>query len=193
MKGIIYKIEGYGLTYYGSTLQLLCERKASHKSQYKNRDKGRNFCSSWLILEKGDDWTIEPVEEIEINDVDELRVHEAYYQRNNECVNKNKMKTDEELREYKRLWAEKNRREKGMKIKSEMVLTKDPEYYKNKEREYKAKMTPEQKQAKLELRRQKYAENKLNDKQKEYVNRPEVKERRRLQQIERRKKINIIE
>ena len=82
------------------------------------------------------------------------------------------------IREYKRLWAQKNKKEKEPKIKVEKV---------------KPVLTDEQKQAKLELRRQKYAENKLNDKQKEYVNRPEVKERRRLQQIERRKKINIIE
>lgn len=82
------------------------------------------------------------------------------------------------IREYKRLWAQKNKKVKEPKIKVEKV---------------KPVLTEEQKQAKLELRRKKYAENKLNDKQKEYVNRPEVKERRRLQQIERRKKINIIE
>ena len=49
-------------------------------------------------------------------------------------------------------------------------------------------MTDEQKEAKLEARRQKYTENNIIDKQREYVNRPEVKERRRLQQIERRNK-----
>jgi hypothetical protein len=193
MKGIIYKIEGYGLTYYGSTIQKLNERKANHKSQYKNRDKGRKFCTSWLIIEKGDDWTIEQVEEIEINDIDELRIHEAYYQKNNECVNKQKMKTIDEMREYKRLWAEQDRRDKGMKKREEMILTKDPNYYNNKAKEYKAKLTDEQKQAKLEARRKKYAENKLNDKQREYINRPEVKERRRLQQIAKRKNILIEE
>ena len=192
MKGIIYKIEGYGLTYYGSTIQPLYERKANHKSQYKNKDKGRSFCSSWLILERGDDWIIEPIEEIEFEDIDELRIREAHYQKNNDCVNKQKLKTNDELREYKREWAEKNRREKGVKLRSEMTLTKDPNYKNNKAKEYKAKLTDEQKEAKLEARRLKYAENNINDKQREYVNRPEVKERRRLQQIERRKKLKEI-
>lgn len=82
------------------------------------------------------------------------------------------------MREYKRLWAQKNKKVKEPKIKVEKV---------------KPVLTEEEKQAKLELRRKKYAENKLNEKQKEYINRPEVKERRRLQQIERRNKINIIE
>jgi hypothetical protein len=82
------------------------------------------------------------------------------------------------IREYKRLWAQKNRKLKEPKIKVEKV---------------KLILTEEEKQAKLEARRKKYAENKLNDKQKEYINRPEVKERRRLQQIAKRKNILIEE
>ena len=82
------------------------------------------------------------------------------------------------IREYKRLWAQKNRKEKEPKIKVEKV---------------KPILTEEEKQAKLEARRKKYAENKLNDKQREYINRPEVKERRRLQQIAKRKNILIEE
>jgi hypothetical protein len=131
MKGLIYKISGYGLNYYGSTIQPLYERKANHKSQFKNKDKGRNYCSSWLILEKGDDWIIELVEEFEFEDIDELRLKEAYYQKNNECVNHQKLKTSDELKEYKKLWAEKDRRQKGMKVKTDMVKTKDPEYKNN--------------------------------------------------------------
>jgi hypothetical protein len=82
------------------------------------------------------------------------------------------------IREYKRLWAQKNRKEKEPKIKVEKV---------------KPVLTEEEKQTKLEARRKKYAENKLNDKQREYINRPEVKERRRLQQIAKRKNILIEE
>ena len=82
------------------------------------------------------------------------------------------------IREYKRLWAQKNRKLKEPKIKIEKV---------------KPVLTEEEKQAKLEARRKKYTENKLNDKQKEYINRPEVKERRRLQQIAKRKNILIEE
>lgn len=176
MKGIIYKIEGYGLTYYGSTIQPLYERKANHKSQYKNREKGRNYCSSWVILEKGDDWTIEKIEDIEFEDLDELKLREAYYQKNNDCVNKQKLKTKDELREYKKEWAEKDRREKGCKIKSEMTLTKDPGYYARKKREARAKETPEQKELRLQKRREQYKLKPQTEEQKE-----KAKERARKQ------------
>lgn len=189
MKGIIYKIEGYGLTYYGSTVQPIQDRKYTHKSSYKNRDKRPElYCTSWLILEKGDDWTMEPIEEIEFDDLDELKLREAYYQKNNECVNKMKLKTKDELREYKKEWAEKDRREKGCKIKAEMTLTKDPDYNARKKREARAKETPEQKELRLQKRREEYKNKNLKEKQKEYLSNPEIKEKRRLQQIERRKK-----
>lgn len=167
MKGLIYKIEGYGLVYYGSTIQPLYERKANHKSQYNNRDKGRNYCSSWLIFEKGDDWTIEKIEDVEFEDIDELRLREAYYQKNNDCVNITKLKTKDELREYKKQWAEKDRREKGCKIKSEMNLTKDPYYYARKKREKRANETPEQKELRLQKRREQYKLKPLTEEQKE--------------------------
>ena len=95
----------------------------------------------------------------------------------------------ERTRERARLWAEKNRREKGIIPKSEMTKTKDPEYKKNKAEEYKKNLTEEEKEAKLEKRRQYYKDKGINEKQKEYINKPEVKERRRLQQIERRKNL----
>jgi len=59
------------------------------------------------------------------------------------------------MRLYKAEWAEKNRRSKGQKIKSEMILTKDPEYYNNKAKEYRAKETAEQKEERLRKRREK--------------------------------------
>lgn len=168
MKGIIYKIEGYGLTYYGSTIQPIQDRKYTHKSSYKNRDKRPDFyCTSWLILEKGDDWNMEPIEEIEFDDLDELKLREAYYQKNNECVNKMKLKTKDELKEYKKEWATKNRREKGMKIKEEMVLTKDPDYKAKWAREKRAKETPEQKEARLQKRREEYKNKPQTEEQKE--------------------------
>lgn len=188
MKGIIYKIEGYGLVYYGSTIQNLDDRKYTHKSSFKNRDKRPEFyCTSWLIFEKGNDWNIEKIEEIEFDDIDELKLREAYYQKNNNCVNKLKLKTKDEMKEYKKQWAEKDRREKGCKIKSEMILTKDPDYNARKKREARAKETPEQKEARLIKRRENYKNKNLKDKQKEYLNNPEIKEKRRVQQIERRK------
>ena len=182
MKGIIYKIEGYGLTYYGSSIQNLDERKYNHKSQFKNRDKGRNYCSSWIIFEKGDDWTMKQIEEIEFEDIDELRLKEAYYQKNNECVNKCKLKTKDEMKEYKKEWAEKDRRAKGIQLKADMTLTKDPDYYARKKRERLAKMTPEQKDAHLEHR--KATRKPLTEEQKE-----QARERARKQREN--KKLNI--
>jgi len=99
---------------------------------------------------------MEQVEELEFDDVDQLRLKEAEYQKNNECVNKNKLKTNDEMREYKRIWAEKNRRVKGMQIKTEMNKTKDPKYYNNKAKEYRAKEDDETKAERLRLRREKY-------------------------------------
>lgn len=93
----------------------------------------------------------------------------------------------DKIRQYKKEWAENNRREKGCKIKSEMNLTKDPEYYAKKSKERRAKETPEQKELRLLKRRERYKLNNINEKQREYLSNPEVKERRRLQQIERRK------
>lgn len=60
------------------------------------------------------------------------------------------------MREYKRIWAEKNRRAKGITPMSELNKTKDPEYYNNKAKEYKAKEDAETKAERLRLRREKY-------------------------------------
>ena len=158
MKGKIYKIEGYGLTYYGSTIQNLNDRKYTHVSAYKNRHlRPDRLCMSWVILDKGDDWIIELIEEIEFEDLDELRLRESYYQKNNDCVNKTKLKTKDELREYNKGWAENNIREKGAQIKTEMVKTKDPNYKTDwaraKREKLKATETEEEKEARLEQRR----------------------------------------
>jgi hypothetical protein len=180
MKGLIYSITGYGLTYYGSTIQNLNDRKLSHKSTYKNRDK-RYLCKSSLILQHGDDWTIQPIEELEFDDIDDLRHKEYEYMKNNECVNKYILKTDDELREYKRVWAEKNRRAKGCKLKTEMTLTKDPDYSAKWSRNKRATESPEEKEARLKARREAYAKKPQTEEQKE-----KAKERARLQRERKR-------
>jgi len=58
------------------------------------------------------------------------------------------------LKEYKRIWAEKDRRLKGQQIKTEMTKTKEPNYNLIKNREYMARLTPEQKEAYLKRRRE---------------------------------------
>ena len=71
------------------------------------------------------------------------------------------------LKEYKKEWATKNRREKGCKLKSEMTLTKDPEYNKIKTREYRARLDPEKKDERLKARREAYAKKPQTEEQKE--------------------------
>lgn len=58
------------------------------------------------------------------------------------------------IKEYKKKWAEKNRREKGCQIKTEMNKTKDPNYYANKRRESRNKLSSEQKEEQLKKRRE---------------------------------------
>lgn len=165
MKGLIYTITGYGLTYYGSTVQSLNDRRDNHKARFKN--KNLHQCASSIILEKGDDWTIQTIEELDFDDLDDLRILEANYMKNNSCVNKNILKSKDELREYKKEWAEANRRAKGCKLKSEMTLTKEPGYYAKWAREKRASLSPEEKEEKLKARREAYAKKPQTEEQKE--------------------------
>jgi hypothetical protein len=66
----------------------------------------------------------------------------------------------EDMKEYKRVWAENKRRENNVPLKSEMVKTKDPEYYNKWAKEKRDSETPEAKEARLKLRREKYAKKK---------------------------------
>ena len=113
----IYRLFGAGMNYYGSTNQPIYERKASHKQQYKNN---RVCCVSKYIMEACDDWEIEIVETLPANTAKNIvLLREKWWIDNNECVNINSPvpKTPEELREYKRIWAAKDRREKGIPIR----------------------------------------------------------------------------
>ena len=71
------------------------------------------------------------------------------------------------IRIYKKEWAERDRREKGCKIKAEMNLTKEADYYAKKTRERRAKETPEQKEIRLQKRREQYAKKGQTEEQKE--------------------------
>ena len=83
----IYKITGYGLTYYGSTTKELSHRKYMHKVLYKAYlNNTAKFITVFNILEKGNEWDIELVENID--NLDNLRLREGYYIKNNDCINK---------------------------------------------------------------------------------------------------------
>lgn len=85
--GKIYKITGGGQTYYGSTTMTLAKRLIDHRSECKRKpDKKR--CTSTQIMGLPD-CKIELVEDYPCNSRRELVRREGWYQRNNECVNKN--------------------------------------------------------------------------------------------------------
>lgn len=83
----------------------------------------------------------------------------------------------EEDRKYHREFAEKQRREKGVPIKSEMTKSKQPDYNAIKQREWIAKKTEEEKEKLLERKRERYYES-GQETQKAYVSRPDIHEKR---------------
>ena len=82
-------------------------------------------------------------------------------------MNKNSpIQTAEELKEYKRQWAEKDRREKGVPVK-EKIKTLDMNAYKReKQAEYRENMTEEEKEAHLKHRRETRPEQTEEEKEK---------------------------
>ena len=184
--GFVYRIRGYGLDYYGSTIQLLADRRYSHISECRRWKSGKRKeeCASFRILEKGDDWVCEVVDTI-LTDTNKtgLLEREQKWIGNNECVNKYNSITDKDYKkEYQRKWAEGNRRAKGV-AKKEKVKTADEKLYKReKAREYRANYTEDKREEVLAKKREAYD----NETQKEYVNRPEVKERRLAEQTRKR-------
>jgi hypothetical protein len=127
------------------------------------------------------------------NSIVNLRWADKTLQNNNKISNV-KLKTEEQqvkriedLREYKRKWAEDNRRAKGV-AKKEKIKTADEKTYKReKAREYRANHTEEKHQEILAKKNEAYD----NETQKEYVNRPEVKERRLAEQTRKRTLVKV--
>lgn len=92
-QGKIYKLQGNGLTYYGSTCEptLARRRKTKHKSNYKRYLNGTyHYVTSFKCFEKNScNPTIILVENYPCNNSDELLfARERYYIENKECVNK---------------------------------------------------------------------------------------------------------
>jgi hypothetical protein len=86
MVGLIYKLSGGGLNYYGSTEQTLNQRLSKHKYDYKRYLEGKmHYLTSFNIIDKND-YNIELVEEVE--DLAILTQREQFYINNFECVNK---------------------------------------------------------------------------------------------------------
>jgi adenylate kinase family enzyme len=89
-KGQIYKIVdvGYNLCYYGSTINRLCQRMATHREHYKN---GSYNCTVKQIFDTYglENCKIELVENFPCDSRKELEAREGFYIKNNSCVNKN--------------------------------------------------------------------------------------------------------
>jgi hypothetical protein len=169
--GKIYKIEGYGLTYYGSTTESLNRRLNRHIRHYKDFKDGKRLdkTTAFQIFDLGDEYKIVLVEHFLYNNKNEIFDKENVYISSNECINKNtpnitpeqkkqrqkeyNLNHKEQIKETAKIWAEKSRREKGQKIKAEMDISKQPDYSAKRMREHRAKMTPEEKEAYLEHRR----------------------------------------
>lgn len=92
-KGKIYKIvnNDNDLVYYGSTIQLLCNRMAQHRKHLNCLSKNMNLSNSKIIL----------VENYPCNSKEELESRERFYIENNNCINKNKPnRTEEDLKKW---------------------------------------------------------------------------------------------
>jgi hypothetical protein len=175
----VYRLFGAGLSYYGSTHQPLYERKSTHKSQHKN---GRVCCSSKIIMDACEDWDLEVVELLPIGstEIDAL-LREKWWIDNNECVNINSpIQTVDELKEYKRKWAEQNRRAKGVQPKNTEYDDKKckAEWAKAK----RASLTEEERAEKLAKRREDYAKKEQTEEQKEKASERAKKQREKLKE-----------
>lgn len=89
-RGKVYMIESAsaGLIYYGSTCNDLYKRMGTHRSDYKRFQAGKyHRITSFDVLQHPDARII-LVEAFPCSNKQELTAREAYYIRNNECVNK---------------------------------------------------------------------------------------------------------
>ncbi len=174
-KGKIYKLVGYGKTYYGSTTQPLCERKAGHKR--------RLDCMSKELFKLGDDIDIVLVESYPCNNKEELHQRERYYIENNECINKViPTRTDKEYRENNKDKIKENKK-KYNKVNKDKIKEKCKEYYENNKEQINEKNKEYRKNNKdkiKEIKNKYYEDNKeqINEKNKKYneINKVKIKE-----------------
>lgn len=136
MKGYVYKLYNNKFCYYGSSTMKLKERYWSHKSSYNSYlKKNTRKCTSYILFTECDP-NIEIVEEIEIEHIRDTKLKEleAYYIKNNECINKtiplrthkqyvkdNKEKIDNYQKEYLKQYRL-NNKEKLKKYNKERVI-----------------------------------------------------------------------
>jgi hypothetical protein len=141
-----------GDTYYGSTCQLLCNRKAQHKARFKQDLASK--CASYDIIERSD-WSMLLVENYPCNNKEELLMRERHYIENNKCINKVRpIISVAEHKEKKKAYKEANKEE---------ILAKQREYYHNnkeKNKEHRDKYREDNRETKILKDREYYAKNK---------------------------------
>jgi hypothetical protein len=132
-KGKIYKIvcNKTGKIYIGSTCELLCQRLAKHRSQYKSFISGtKGYITSFDII-KDNDYDIILIEDVNAENKEQLHRAERKWIDITVCVNKNKpLQTKKE-------WHDLNKDDKKIYDKQYRELHKDKKkemdkvYYEN--------------------------------------------------------------
>jgi len=202
----VYKISGNGMDYYGSSNQPIYERKATHKSQYryykKTGETNRRCCSYKIFDSYGDDWengdwTFEIIAYYDTER--EALEYENLCIINQPCVNKQRAigLSEDELRKYKAEWAEQNRRKKGT---PEKVKLDTPEKIEESKEKIKVKRsatkkeklkneTEEEREVRLEKHRIYELTEERKQKNTEYLQRDDVKARRKEKQQKKRAEV----
>jgi hypothetical protein len=182
--GKIYKIvnDKLGLTYYGSTTQILSQRMGGHIANKKRFDTGKcNNVSSFKLLDGNQ--KIYLVEKYPCNDKNELERRERYYIENNDCVNKcipsrtNKeyrIDNKDKIKQYQKEYDKNNKDKKKEYMKEYQKDNKD------KRKEYDKEYYIDNKDKKKQYSKQYYIDNKdkINEYQKQYQkdNKDKIKE-----------------
>ena len=149
--GKIYKLFSYDndLVYIGSTTQALSKRLGEHKSS------GNKACSK-ILFENSSNVKIELIEQIECDNIEQLRRLEGEHIRRLDCVNKripgrtkkeyrenNKAQIKEYQKEYQKEWYENNKEKKKEQIKEYDIKNKE------KRKEYQKEYRDKKKKEKL--------------------------------------------
>jgi hypothetical protein len=179
--GKIYKIvnDKLGLTYYGSTTQILSQRMGGHIVAKKRFDNGKcpNMTSFQLL---DGNQKIYLVEKYPCNDKNELERRERYYIENNDCVNKcipsrtNKeyrIDNKDKIKQYQKEYDKNNKDKKKEYMKEYQKDNKD------KRKEYDKEYYIDNKDKKKQYSKQYYIDNKdkINEYQKQYRDKNKLK------------------
>jgi hypothetical protein len=147
--GKIYKVidNNHNLIYYGSTINKLCKRIATHREAYR---KKKAYYTIFEIFDKYglENCKIELVENFPCNNRKELDAREGFYIKNNECVNKFVAgRSKEYYKEYQKEYQKKlyEKKKDLIKIKNEKYREKNKDLIKNKRDANKEKMNLYQK------------------------------------------------